>query len=207
MVWHPSELDVGAQQNLIARRILFDQHGANLGWYDLFAQSRSRFIIPGQDNYDFAQWVDEHKDELALLGPGVHYGEWWGYGIQRGYGLAEKHFSLFNVNRWGEGKQARPACCDVVPLLGYFGPDQIGTQLERLRGLGSVAAPGYMRPEGLIIWHSQSRQYYKILLERDDVPKSQSIKHKVQDGPGTEGKKASGGSPMEAQEHREATPV
>jgi hypothetical protein len=86
--------------------------------------------------------------------------------------MAEKHFSLFNVSRWGEGKQERPGCCDVVPLLGYFTPDKIEENLERLRTEGSLAAPGYRRPEGMIVWHSQSKQYYKILLENDDVPKS-----------------------------------
>lgn len=156
----------------IATRDLIDQHGTNLGSYALYAQSRKQFIVPGKDNYGFAKWVSEHVDELAMLGPGAHYGEWWGYGIQRGYGMPEKHFSLFNVNRWGEGKQARPACCDVVPLLGYFTPDKINEVVEQLRTLGSLAAPGYMRPEGVIVWHSQSKQYYKILLENDDAPKS-----------------------------------
>lgn len=180
VVWVPALDETGVliqDDNVIAMRNLIDQHGTELGPYLLLAQSRGRFITPSRvkpknDNYGFAQWVDDHKEDLQLLGPGYHYGEWWGYGIQRGYGMAEKHFSLFNVNRWGEGRQQRPACCDVVPLLGYFGPDQIGTQLERLRGLGSVAAPGYMKAEGMIIWHSQSKQYYKILLENDDVPKS-----------------------------------
>lgn len=181
VVWIPAhQLDPGCatdNENVIARKDLIDQHGTEIGPHFLLAQSRSRFITPSRikpknDNYGFAQWVDDHADELTKLGPGVHYGEWWGYGIQRGYGMAEKHFSLFNVNRWGDGKQERPACCDVVPLLGYFGPDQIGTQLEALRINGSYAAPGYMRAEGLVVWHSQSKQYYKILLEGDDAPKS-----------------------------------
>jgi hypothetical protein len=156
---------------------LIDQHGADLGPHYLLAQSRGRFITPARikpknDNYGFATWVDSNVDELKKLGPGYHYGEWWGYGIQRGYDMAEKHFSLFNVNRWGCGKQEKPACCDVVPLLGYYMPSQIEPVLEELRNGGSKAAPGYMRPEGLIIWHSQSKMYYKVLLENDEVPKS-----------------------------------
>lgn len=176
VVWVPVTTDhngdLDTNPNSIAVRLLVDQHGADIGYHFLFAQSRSRFIIPGVDNYGFAKWVSEHVDELMTLGPGAHFGEWWGYGIQRGYGMPEKHFSLFNVNRWGEGKQARPVCCDVVPLLGYFTPDKINEVVEQLRTLGSVAAPGYLRPEGVIVWHSQSKQYYKILLENDDVPKS-----------------------------------
>jgi hypothetical protein len=177
VVWVPMSDEHAGDPNIISTRSIKDRHGTDLGVYAILAQSRGRFITPSHikpknDNYGFAQWVSDHVDELANLGPGYHYGEWWGYGIQRGYGMAEKHFSLFNVSRWGDGKQERPACCDVVPLIGYFQPDQIGTQVERMRTLGSLASPGYMRPEGLILWHSQSKNYFKILLEGDDVPKS-----------------------------------
>jgi len=181
VVWAPAERDPDRPQylpeNVLAERGLTDQHGTDLGPYWLLAQSRQRFITPARikaknDNYSFAQWVDDHADELTKLGPGVHYGEWWGFGIQRGYGMAEKHFSLFNVNRWADGKQERPACCDVVPLIGYFTPDKINEQIEMLRLAGSLAAPGYMKPEGVVLWHSQSKNYFKILLEGDDVPKS-----------------------------------
>jgi hypothetical protein len=182
VAWHPvgdntKEWSQDALDSIIATRTLVDQHQVELGQYHLLAQSRQRFITPTRvkaknDNYGFATWVDANADELTKLGPGVHYGEWWGYGIQRGYGVPEKRFSLFNVNRWGEGKQPLPECCHVVPLIGYFGPDQIATQVEALRANGSYAAPGYQRPEGVVVWHSQSKQYYKILLEGDDAPKS-----------------------------------
>lgn len=160
-------------QNIIAIGDLVDQHGTALGPHFLLAQSRNQFITPIKDNYGFAKWVQKNAADLATLGPGRHFGEWWGNGIQRGYGLTpgDKRFSLFNVNRWGEGRQTPPACCGVVPLLGYFAPDQINAQVERLRTTGSVAAPGYLNAEGVIVWHSQSKQYYKILLENDDVPK------------------------------------
>lgn len=158
---------------------LIDQHGFDLGAYGLWAQSRNNFITPPQkDNYGFAKWVQQNAESLAVLGPGAHFGEWWGNGIQRGYGLTpgDKRFSLFNVNRWGEGRQTPPACCGVVPLLGYFTPDQINAQVEQLRTTGSLAAPGYLNAEGVIVWHSQSKQYYKILLENDDVPKGGLVK-------------------------------
>ena len=61
--------------------------------------SRNQWITPEKDNAGFARWAYEHKDELMQLGKGFHYGEWWGQGIQRGYGLDEKRFSLFNTSR------------------------------------------------------------------------------------------------------------
>src|SRR5687767_11177216 len=63
------------------------------------AQSRSTIITPQNDNFGFAKWVQDNAEELKQLGPGYHYGEWWGCGIQRKYGLDEKRFSLFNVSR------------------------------------------------------------------------------------------------------------
>ena len=45
---------------------------------DVMAGSRTRWIYPGDDNFGFAAWVQEHRDELLTLGPGQHFGEWWG---------------------------------------------------------------------------------------------------------------------------------
>src|SRR5687767_1693749 len=50
----------------------------------VLAGSRNRWITPEADNFGFARWVAAHEDELRALGPGSHYGEWWGQGIQRG---------------------------------------------------------------------------------------------------------------------------
>jgi hypothetical protein len=74
---------------------------------DIRAGSRNRWLTYSEDNFGFAKWVMDHRDELLTLGPGRHFGEWWGSGIQRRYGLDEKRFSLFNVSRWGGA--ARPA--------------------------------------------------------------------------------------------------
>jgi hypothetical protein len=137
------------------------------------AGSRTRWITPESDNFGFARWVSEHAAELALLGPGHHYGEWWGQGIQRRYGLEEKRFSLFNVSRWADGRAPRPACCGVVPTL-YQGVDMGGAVedcLARLRVAGSVAAPGWMSPEGIVVFHSGSSTLYKVTLDNDGVPK------------------------------------
>ena len=136
------------------------------------AQSRSRIITPADDNFGFARWVQENADTLRELGPGYHYGEWWGHGIQRGYGLTEKRFSLFNVSRWGD---ARPACCHVVPVLTKgTGFECAYLALESLRAFGSSAAPGFMKPEGVIAFHAQGNLLFKATLEKDDEWKGKS---------------------------------
>lgn len=133
--------------------------------------SRTRWITPEDDNYGFAKWAQQNRDELMLLGPGRHFGEWWGSGIQRRYGIDEKRFSLFNAVRWGED---RPACCHVVPVLyrGVFDTTAIEGTLAMLRTDGSVAAPGFMRPEGVIVFHVAGQVGFKKTLERDHESKS-----------------------------------
>lgn len=142
--------------------------------YVMAAGSRTRWLSHKEDNHGFWKWVDANKNELARMGPGRHYGEWWGSGIQRGYGLVkgEKRFSLFNVERWGD-QATRPTCCHVVPLIarGPFKIDLIDGCVDDLRTNGSLASPGFMRPEGVIIFHTASRHLYKVTLEKDDVPK------------------------------------
>lgn len=136
----------------------------------IFAGSRTRWITPDADNFGFAAWVHENRSELMDLGPGSHFGEWWGAGIQRRYDQPAKKFSLFNVSRWSE---SRPACCDVVPVLyqGNFCTQEIERALEYLRTYGSLAAPGFMRPEGVVVYHIAGRVGFKKTIEKDEMPK------------------------------------
>lgn len=135
--------------------------------------SRSRWITPESDNAGFARWAYSHKDELMGLGAGFHYGEWWGQGIQRGYDLTEKRFSLFNVSRWYDDS-VRPSCCHVVPTLytGMFDTTVIEETLDFLKQNGSVAAPGFMKPEGVVVYHTAGNLYFKKTIEGDESPKS-----------------------------------
>jgi RNA ligase-like protein len=137
--------------------------------------SRTRWITPQDDNYGFARWAQAHREELLTLGPGHHFGEWWGSGIQRNYGLAEKRFSLFNTNRWSNIKGLRPECCGVVPVLyeGLFNTTDVQITLDTLRVNGSLAALGFMRPEGIVIYHHAAKTLFKKTIEKDDQPKGQ----------------------------------
>lgn len=132
----------------------------------ILAGSRTRWITPESDNYGFAVWVQQNKEELMKLGPGRHFGEWWGKGIQRGYGLDGRKFSLFNAGRWSND---RPLCCDVVPVLyhGKFDTSDIDACLSELQRNGSVAAPGFMNPEGIVVFHCQSGTLFKKTLGGD----------------------------------------
>jgi hypothetical protein len=156
--------------------------------YAVWAQSRNRFIKPGDDNFGFALWVYENAPELAqLLGEGRHYGEWWGSGIQGGYGLqkGEKRFSLFNVKRWEtvlshEHGHALVPALYRVPILTVeaFSTTTAKWCVESLREHGSMASPGFMKPEGVVVFHTASGTLFKTFLENDSVPKSLQEGHK-----------------------------
>jgi len=198
--------------------------------FAIYAGSRSRWLHPGQqDNFGFAAWVAANAEAIAaLLGPGRHFGEWWGAGVQRKYGLTGKRFSLFNVSCYGEvTKYTDPRCLernlhaehkgvkvcacreasaavkaeiggvlvDSVPVLyrgSWFGTmfilDPSNTDekpafrqprtgwapalvLQYLATEGSQAAPGFMKPEGIVVFHEVSGQLFKVTLESDENPK------------------------------------
>mgnify|MGYP000738735792 CR=1 FL=1 len=149
------------------------------GEYAMWAQSKSRIIAPVElsgdktsDNYGFAAWAFANRYALLDLGEGVHFGEWWGQGIQRNYGLREKRWSLFNVERWVV-KHAPPPCCHVVPVLhrGQFSDAAVAAAMDRLLAYGSVAVPGYGNPEGVIVFHTAARVMLKKTFEKDDAGK------------------------------------
>ena len=161
----------------------------------IMAGSRTRWITPADDNFGFAAWVEANREELAVLGPGRHFGEWWGRGINRGYGLAERRFSLFNVQRWAlygtepatiqtadprvtRTQDVLPPCCGLVPVLyrGIFDTAAIDAAILSLRIAGSAAAPGFRDPEGVVVFHTAGNVGFKKTLKSDDAPKSVSEK-------------------------------
>ena len=164
---------------------------------NICAGSRTRWLWSSlenneikNDNHGFGNWVRTNQEELLKLGKGTHYGEFWGKGIQRGYGLEEKRFSLFNVSRWvkrkgysclyrqgingipslKEKQEYCPNCCHVVPILyqEIFSEQEIEDALYILKTNGSVAAPGFMNPEGICIYHTAANIYFKKTIENDE---------------------------------------
>ena len=126
-------------------------------------QSRNRLITPEADNYGFASWVWSHMEQLISMGPGHHYGEWWGLGIGRGYDQKEKRFSLFNTQRWGEHNPNTPPCVSVVPRLPV---NSVEEARQFLTENGSVAAPGFKKPEGAVMFDRDTETYFKIIMDK-----------------------------------------
>ena len=144
---------------------------------DILCGSRRRVITPDNDNFGFARWAYEHQRELYdVLGPGRHFGEWWGAGIQRRYSLDHKRFSLFNTARWMNDDIEKLKAIDgldVVPVLyaGRFDSGSIEHVMDDLRGRSVAAANlgvDFDNPEGIIVYQSAARQLYKYTYEHDE---------------------------------------
>lgn len=160
------------QQNItITEKI----HGSNaqilIDGADLYAGSRTRWITPDDDNYNFAKWAYGNREVLIpFLGEGAHFGEWYGSGINAGYGLKEKRFALFNTHRWGPLKDTLPPGVDVVPVLysGPYGASVIDDTLASLKAGGSVLVPGFSKPEGVVVRWDRSAVLMKRTFEAED---------------------------------------
>lgn len=149
------------------------------------AQSRNRMITPDDDNAGFAKWVYDNAGVLTdTLGYGYHYGEWFGPGIQKNpLGVESKRFALFGATKYTEGNGYELSKVDgleTVPLLfhgqGHYRtiPDVIdrliaaGTEVKGAKKeVNPMGFVGAAKAEGIIVYHKETQQKYKILLEDD----------------------------------------
>lgn len=160
------------------------------GVMHLKCASRSRWLIPGDDNHGFAKFVYENKDEfIEKLGVGRHYGEWCGPRINAGEGLKEKTLFLFNWRRWDSVEL--PPCTKSIPLIlsterlpilygieisfCEFDVRNISDQcLSLLKDTGSMAVEGYMKPEGIVI--DIGGKFYKKVFDESEIKWKQAEK-------------------------------
>lgn len=152
--------------------------------YLVGAQSRKKIITPEKDNFGFANFVfDNARNFVLALGEGVHFGEWYGTGIQRGYGLSEKRFMLFNTTRWGKPETREylyglfNGRVNVATVLyeGPFNTDRINTIVDVLRERGSAhEAHSFQPAEGVVVYHTQAHWNLKVTTESDEQPKGVS---------------------------------
>lgn len=135
-------------------------------------QSRKRLITPEDDNYGFAAWVTDNEAMIVeLLGDGLHFGEWMGRGIQRGYGLNDNRFLLFNTPRWRNTlPDPRLPQLGVVPLLYWGDVEENGLDCavayarSTLELEGSQVNPGYVNFEGVVVFFPDSGASFKHVI-------------------------------------------
>lgn len=159
------------------------------------AQSRNRMITPDNDNAGFAKWVYENAGALTdTLGYGYHYGEWFGPGIQKNpLGVESKRFALFQATKYTkengffledvDGLETVPLLFHgqgdvwtipkVVENLNTYGTKVEGAKTEEIHtGIPGLENTEFVyhkaaKAEGVIVYHKETQQKYKILLEDD----------------------------------------
>jgi len=149
---------------------------------ELTTQSRKRLITPDDDNFGFARWAYENAGALTdVLGYGVHFGEWFGEGIQKNpLGIEGKRFAHFSPWKFNDEEKERienSGLVEFVPVLfeGQANYNTIPRVINNLMAFHSYV-PGATwdaKAEGIIVWHKESQQKYKILLENDAIHKGQ----------------------------------
>lgn len=141
------------------------------GCLHIRAGGRNRWLTEKDHNFHFYDFVMANAVELIEgLGEGRHYGEWYGQGINRNYGLKEKRFALFNTQKWAGSHL--PECCGIVPVLGTYSLDFVNAVIDNCRNrlieYGSHLVEGFMEPEGLMLYLHDLGRYYKVLFENNE---------------------------------------
>lgn len=158
--------------------LVFDADG------NMFAQSRNRVITPASDNQGFARWAYRYQEELFhILGEGRHFGEWWGKGIGRKYGMEHNVFSLFNVGRFyktgpdgldsmstrAQGTSIFDQVSAVPHLFtGEYGSDAMKAAVTDLQDNNSKAAAqhgiDFADPEGVCFYFREFDKVAKLVF-------------------------------------------
>lgn len=128
--------------------------------------SRNRWLTREADNHGFYAWAVAHSGWfMGHLGVGVHYGEWFGRGIQRGYGMTERRLALFDVERYQTRLAhavTNPGVITVPALLEARDGD------EGLGWLGHMAPTSTLGPvpmEGVVLRHRVTGAVFKHLFD------------------------------------------
>ena len=92
---------------------------------------------------------------------------------------------MFKVKPWVDRERQKdrgerpvfvppPSCCHVVPVIMTCPEPSTGfiqDSLEVLIHDGSFAAPGFMDPEGVVIYHTAGNCLFKKTIRKDDEGK------------------------------------
>lgn len=127
------------------------------------AGSRNQWITSQKDNFGFAKFVYDNRQDLLKMGPGYHYGEWVGPGINRNYDLQERKFYLFPSGKI----EARPECCHSIPIEATCTFESLFVVTDFIRQdlveRGSFLNPAY-QAEGIVIYLRELGKHIKIIF-------------------------------------------
>jgi hypothetical protein len=132
----------------------------------MLVASRNKYIMLDQDNQGFGNWCLANVAELWKLGPGRHYGEWAGPGIQKNpLNLEEKRLFMFNPKWVDQG----PSCVEIAPVLAEcMDAGDIDQLMADLKRNGTQVEGGKGQAEGVVIYHHGSGKLYKATYDNPE---------------------------------------
>lgn len=136
-----------------SRNCYLNEHKDNYGFFNFFSQFENRIMESFSPEYDGLVHI---------------YGEWFGAGIQRTYGLKEKYFMPFSPY-WANTLIEVGVPNIVPPYQFYAGKmDSVREEMafQTLKEEGSQLVPGWKRPEGIIIHYLDNNLKIKRTLDK-----------------------------------------
>ncbi|KKK96424.1 hypothetical protein LCGC14_2662910, partial [marine sediment metagenome] len=109
--------------------------------------------------FNTGRWVDTHLIPIGASGFSNEYSEQYLHELKK-----QSH---------NDKLEYCPKGCYVVPILyeGLFSEERIGNTLMTLKEYGSKVSLGFMKPEGIVIYHKQGNMYFKKTIENDEQGK------------------------------------
>jgi len=124
----------------------------------IFAQSRSSYVTPENDNMGFAKWVEENREYFENLSDSndviTIFGEWCGSGIQKGTAInqiGEKIFCVFAVQY---GDFIDETYNDIVKIeVDTFKINEFlqGPRLNMISLMSNIYSKPWMALEGVVV--------------------------------------------------------
>ena len=158
--------------------------------------SRNRYISFSDDNAGFANFFKDYEARFEDAAKDITtdesyplriYGEWFGCGIQRGYGLKDKFFMPFN-SFYSEKLieyQVPNVIAPNIMYTGKFSMEVVDTCMQQLKLNGSGVVKDYKQPEGIVIFFPKYNFRLKETFDgakwKDALPKSEHDKKPVVD--------------------------
>jgi hypothetical protein len=172
-----------------SRKRWLDEHNENMGFYHWAMENKEELLKLGK-GYHYGEWMGKGIQRNY----GLNEKRFYLFNTMRWIDIytlpesARKKYRDEYLNKIREDSnndklEYCPECCYVVPIL-YQGSwfrvidDDLeyspNWELMKLRLHGSKAIEGFMKPEGIVIYHKASGISFKVTLENDEKPKCET---------------------------------
>ncbi len=134
---------------------------------EVLVGSRNRWLDKHNDNHGFFNWVMEREDIFKGFGQGIYRGEFIGKGIQRTYGLLDKHFYLFDLSLEEKTSWAPDGSnIHIVPYLGWISLFEIEDIINYTGEHLTSEINRIYKSEGVMLYSRELDRYIKVIWDK-----------------------------------------